>query len=430
MLENTLSHVARQEQAIRLRGRQSGEEPQLRRRKILRLVDDDMVERLAWSPRQRVRQAGEDVRPGRVAFGRQRFAHRLEHRPQAGALIGAKPALASHPLDGRIGVERRQAPGVDDIGPLGQQESLGKTLEARRCGRGAQPLAQHGVGGDARAHAVFELIHLLGDALERRRGDAGDDAAGLGRQDQHLLRQASAASGCEKLASSTLAFGILAGEPDGAMDRHDGLAGARRTGDARRPREGTLDQRPLGRVEEDAPFLPWKGERLFQFLLIGDRPDPPQRIGMRERIGDGGSRRGRRQPAGGGIFEQGFGGFGRQMGRQREETVFAGRADVGQPVGGHADREQRIVVQRGKQRRRGARPSPCPWRARERRNRTSAAGRPPPHARAPRRSGRRRFADAPRSAGVPPRHRRRRGDRHRRRAGCRPSCGRSGGCRD
>ena len=137
------------------------------------------------------------------------------------------------------------------------------------------------------------------------------------------------------------------------MDRHDGLAGARRTGDARRPREGTLDQRPLGRVEEDAPFLPRKGERLFQFLLVGDQPDPPQRIGMRERIGDGRRRRGRHQPAGGGEFEQRFGGFGRQVSRQREETVFAGRADVGQPVGGHADREQRIVVQRGKQRRRG-----------------------------------------------------------------------------
>ena len=137
------------------------------------------------------------------------------------------------------------------------------------------------------------------------------------------------------------------------MDRHDGFAGARRTGDARRSREGTLDQRPLGWVEEDAPFLPRKGERLLQFLLIGDQPDPPQGVGMRERIGDGRRRSGRRQPAGCGVFEQGFGGFGRQVSRQREEAVFGRRADVGQPVGGHADREQRIVVQRGKQRRRG-----------------------------------------------------------------------------
>ena len=47
MLENPLAHVARQEQAICLRGRQSGEEPQLRRGEVLGFVDDDMVERLA-----------------------------------------------------------------------------------------------------------------------------------------------------------------------------------------------------------------------------------------------------------------------------------------------------------------------------------------------------------------------------------------------
>ena len=139
------------------------------------------------------------------------------------------------------------------------------------------------------------------------------------------------------------------------MDRHDGLAGSRRTGHARRPREGTLDQRPLGRVKEDAPFLPRKGERLFQFLLVGDEPDPPQRIGMREGIGDRRGRRGRHQPAGRGVFQQSFGGFGRQVGGQCEEAVFARRANIGQPVGGHADREQRIVVQARKQRRRGCR---------------------------------------------------------------------------
>ena len=189
MLENALPDVARQKQAIRLRRRQGCKEPQFGGREVLGFVNDDMVERLGWSPRERVRQAGEDVRPGRVALRRQRIAHRLEHRPQAGALVGAEPALAPHSLNGRIGIERGQPPGVDDIGPLGQQESLGKALEARRRGRRAQTLAQHGVAGDAGTHAVLELKHLLGDSLERRRGDAGDDAAGLRRQNQHLLRQ-------------------------------------------------------------------------------------------------------------------------------------------------------------------------------------------------------------------------------------------------
>ena len=108
-------------------------------------------------------------------------------------------------------------------------------------------------------------------------------------------------------------------------------------------------------MEEDAPFLPWEGERLLQLLLIGDRPDPPQRVGMRERIGEGRGWRGRHQFAGGGIFEQRLAGFGREVGRQREETVFVRRSDIGQPIGGHADGQQCIVVQRSKQR---------PWRCR------------------------------------------------------------------
>jgi len=98
-------------------------------------------------------------------------------------------------------------------------------------------------------------------------------------------------------------------------------------------------------VEEDAPFLPRKRQRLLQFLLVSDQPDPSQRIGMRKRIGDGRRRSGRRQPAGRGIFEQGLGGFCRQVRRQRKEAVFGGCANVGEPVSGHADGEQHIVVQ-------------------------------------------------------------------------------------
>jgi hypothetical protein len=108
-------------------------------------------------------------------------------------------------------------------------------------------------------------------------------------------------------------------------------------------------------VEENAPFLPREGQRLFQFLLVGDQPDPPQRIGMREGIGDGRDRYGRHQPAGGGIFEQRLGGFGRQVRRKREEAVLARGADIGQPICGDADRQQRIVIEGGEQSRRSGR---------------------------------------------------------------------------
>jgi hypothetical protein len=36
-------------------------------------------------------------------------------------------------------------------------------------------------------------------------------------------------------------------------------------------------------------------------------------------------------------FEQCFGGFGREMRRQREKTVFVGGTDIGQPIRGHTD---------------------------------------------------------------------------------------------
>ena len=46
MLKNALSHVARQEQAIRLCRRQGRKEPQFGGREVLGFVNDDMVERL------------------------------------------------------------------------------------------------------------------------------------------------------------------------------------------------------------------------------------------------------------------------------------------------------------------------------------------------------------------------------------------------
>ena len=82
MLENTLADVAGQEQAVRFGRCQRREKPQLRRRKILRLVDDDMIEWLGGPAFKSFREAGENVRPGRIAFRRQRLMDRPEYGPQ------------------------------------------------------------------------------------------------------------------------------------------------------------------------------------------------------------------------------------------------------------------------------------------------------------------------------------------------------------
>ena len=81
---------------------------------------------------------------------------------------------------------------------------------------------------------MLELKHLLGDAVEGCCRYPRDDAAGIGRQNQHLLRQFRRQR-LGETGQQHFRTRILAGERDGAMDRHDGLAGARRTGHARGP---------------------------------------------------------------------------------------------------------------------------------------------------------------------------------------------------
>ena len=62
----------------------------------------------------------------------------------------------------------------------------------------------------------------------------------------------------------------MARQPDGAVDCNDSLARTRRPGDARRSGEATRDKVALRWVEEDAPFLPGIGQRLFEFGLVGE----------------------------------------------------------------------------------------------------------------------------------------------------------------
>ena len=104
VLEDALAHVPGQEQRIGAGRRQRGEEAQLGRRKILRLVENEMIERLAGSDCDRIRQPCEDLGPGLVALGDERGADGFEDRPEPFALVGAEAALSPHTGHGRIGV--------------------------------------------------------------------------------------------------------------------------------------------------------------------------------------------------------------------------------------------------------------------------------------------------------------------------------------
>src|SRR5207244_2140955 len=77
---------------------------------------------------------------------------------------------------------------------------------------------------------------------------------------------------------------ILAGEMNGPMQRHDGLARARGAGHARRSGVISFHPLPLLRVKEDGPFLPRKIEGPLQLFDIAHDTEASLRIGMIEWI--------------------------------------------------------------------------------------------------------------------------------------------------
>jgi len=75
-----------------------------------------------------------------------------------------------------------------------------------------------------------------------------------------------------------------------AVEGDHRFARTRRARDASRPAEAALDQRPLRRVQEDCPPLPWILERARQLIDVGHDAEAALRVWVLERI----SRRGRR----------------------------------------------------------------------------------------------------------------------------------------
>ena len=69
------------------------------------------------------------------------------------------------------------------------------------------------------------------------------------------------------------------------MQRYDGLACPRRTGDACRSVVVALDHLALRRVQEHGPLVPRKLQCAFELLGATDEPEPAPRVRMRERIG-------------------------------------------------------------------------------------------------------------------------------------------------
>ena len=108
-------------------------------------------------------------------------------------------------------------------------------------------------------------------------------------------------------------IGMRLGEMHGAVEGHDGLPCAGRTGDACRAAVSALDNSVLRRMQEDGPFLPRIFERPFQLLHVFHWAEPALRVRVSERVSVSGRMRRPLRRAAGREFQQCLRCFGRQV---------------------------------------------------------------------------------------------------------------------
>jgi hypothetical protein len=158
---------------------------------------------------------------------------------------------------------------------------------------------------------------------------------------------ASAFEGGQQHAGS----GVAARQRHGAVQRHDGLAGAGAAADPRGSVVVALNEPPLHRVQEHRPFVPRVIERPLQFLDIGQHTEPPLRVGVGEGIGlDRGALRHRRHGTGCQVQER-LGRLLRQVIGDLEQRILGGAPHGVEPIAGYAIAEQRVVRDPGEQQR-------------------------------------------------------------------------------
>ena len=414
LLEDPLSEIAGEEQAVRPVRGESGEKPQFGDPDILRLVDDDEIERGFVGGHVR-RDTTEQIRPrDGLAFGKTR-PHALENRPQDLALLAADAGLAAEPGDIAVVFPTRELPRVDDLAPLADQEPRREPVPLDLRGGLAQQGLDQRRRGDVRL-AERRRVEVVSDPRDRMDGDPVGDlrlVAGQGPQPDpqrvcQRLREGRQQHACLRVSP---------GQGNRPVQCHDRLARARTAAYPGGSVVVALDEPPLRRMQEDRPFVPRVIERPFEFLDIGQHAEPALRVGMGERIGlDRRPFRHRRGRAGRQV-QQRLGSLLRQAFGDVEQRVLVGSPDLVEPFGRHAVAEQRIVGDPGEQQRLGC--------GRSRRLRPVWRSARP--ARGVRRAGLHPSSGAVRSGVARPTHRPRHGARHSRAAGSWASDGRSGG---
>ena len=141
--------------------------------------------------------------------------------------------------------------------------------------------------------------------------------------------------------------GMRARQMGGPVQCDDGLARARRTGDARRAGVVALHPLPLLGMQEDRPLLPGEIEGALQLLDIRHHAEAALGVGMIEGIRRRRGGLGHAGLAAGRQFQQRLRRLGRQVVGQGQQRVLGRRLDIVQPLGGHAVAEQFVVGRAG-----------------------------------------------------------------------------------
>jgi len=121
LLEDPLAEIAGNEQTIGTIGGQRGQETQFGDADILRLVDDDEIERGLASGHMR-RYPTEQIGPCDGLVLGQTGPHALKNRPQNFALLPVDACLATEPGDITVIFPTGKLPSVYNLAPLADQK--------------------------------------------------------------------------------------------------------------------------------------------------------------------------------------------------------------------------------------------------------------------------------------------------------------------
>ena len=349
------------------------EKAQLRHADVLGLVDDAELERrmrpLRDMPLQMPEQAGLGEQPPFV----QAIAHPGEDRPEHRTLRFRQAGLAAQPHDIPVVLPAFELPRIDHLAPLGPQEVGAERVPPDLGGRQVDQRA-HLTFGDQGRRPEVRLVEAPADAAHRVHlqplGDAGLVVDQAPEPHAQRVRQRVGEGGEEDAG-----IGMRAGEMNGAVERHDGLSGAGRAGDAGRAAVCVLHDSALRRMQEDRPLLPRELERALQLVGVLDQAEPALSVGVSERIRVGGrGSRPVRHATGSGVdcdvlhdrlhderrplrratgcdLQQRFRRLGRQVVGEIEQGVLVRAAHVVHPRLGHAVAQQLVVGGTGKKRR-------------------------------------------------------------------------------